>query len=487
MHFFLTEQFLNTVTRTQMANDSLKSRIGLLGKDILKAIKGSDQDFTEGSIRRAIILLSIPMVLEMIMESVFAVVDIYLVLKLSAEAGAVVGITESIMTLVYAIGIGLSVATTAIVARRFGEKKPDQAAVSAVHAIYAGIVASFIISVPGFLYSKEILGLMGASEGMVQNGHGYTFIMMSGNVVIMLLFIINAIFRSSGDAAISMRILLIANLINLVLDPLLIFGVGPFPELGIQGAAIATNIGRGLAVLYQLYLLFFKEQRVVIKLMHLKFKITEFLQLIKLSLGGIGQSIIATSSWIVLFRILAEFGSIVLAGYTVAIRIIIFILLPSWGLSNAAATLVGQNLGAKKPERAEKSVWMAAYANMFFLGGFSILFIIFPNFFVGILSDDPEVVKTSAIALRIISFGFIAYGMGMVMIQSFNGAGDTTTPTKINFFAFWLIEIPLAYLFAMHTGLADRGVYFAIIASETFMTIWGIVLFKKGNWKLMKV
>ncbi len=470
-----------------MSYNSTISRIKSVGKDIFNSIKGTNQDFTEGSIRRAIILLSVPMVLEMVMESIFAVVDIYLVLKISPEAGAVVGITESIMTLVYAIGIGLSVATTAIVARRFGEKKPEKASVSAIHAIYAGIAASFLISIPGFLYSKEILALMGASHQMIKDGYQYTLIMMSGNVVIMLLFIINAIFRSSGDAAISMRILLIANLINLVLDPLLIFGIGPFPELGIMGAAIATNIGRGVAVIYQLYLLFFKEQRVVVRLRHLAFKLNEFLRLIKLSLGGIGQSIIATSSWIILFRILAEFGSIVLAGYTVAIRIIIFILLPSWGLSNAAATLVGQNLGANKPERAEKSVWIAAYANMLFLGGFSILFIIFPRFFVGILSDDINVINTGAIALRIISFGFIAYGMGMVMIQSFNGAGDTTTPTKINFFAFWLLEIPLAYLLAMHTDFNDKGVYYAIIASETFMTIWGIILFRKGKWKLMKV
>ncbi len=470
-----------------MSNNSKISRIKSVGKDILNSIKGTEQDYTEGSIKRAILLLSVPMVLEMIMESVFAVVDIYLVLKISPEAGAVVGITESIMTLVYAIGIGLSVATTAIVARRFGEKKPEKASISAAHAIYAGIAASFIISIPGFLFSKEILGLMGATTKMIEDGYQYTLIMMSGNVVIMLLFIINAIFRSSGDAAISMRILLIANLINLILDPLLIFGIGPFPELGIMGAAIATNTGRGIAVIYQLYLLFYKEQRVVVRLRHLTFKLNEFLRLIKLSLRGIGQSIIATSSWIVLFRILAEFGSIVLAGYTVAIRIIIFILLPSWGLSNAAATLVGQNLGANKPERAEKSVWIAAYANMIFLGGFSILFIIFPRFFVGILSDDISVINTGAIALRIISFGFIAYGMGMVMIQSFNGAGDTTTPTKINFFAFWLIEIPLAYLFAIHTGLDDKGVYYAIIASETFMTIWGIILFRKGKWKLKKV
>ena len=470
-----------------MTENSKTSRIKSISKDILNSIKGTEQDFTKGSIKQAILLLSVPMVLEMVMESVFAVVDIYLVLKISPEAGAVVGITESIMTLVYAIGIGLSVATTAIVARRFGEKKPEKASISAAHALYAGIAASFIISIPGFLYSKEILGLMGATPSMIEDGYQYTQIMMSGNVVIMLLFIINAIFRSSGDAAISMRILLIANLINLILDPLLIFGIGPFPELGIMGAAIATNTGRGIAVIYQLYILFFKAQRVVVKLKHLTFKLNEFLRLIKLSLGGIGQSIIATSSWIVLFRILAEFGSIVLAGYTVAIRIIIFILLPSWGLSNAAATLVGQNLGANKPDRAEKSVWIAAYANMIFLGGFSILFIIFPRFFVGILSDDITVINTGAIALRIISFGFIAYGMGMVMIQSFNGAGDTTTPTKINFFAFWLIEIPLAYLFAIHTGLDEKGVYYAIIASETFMTIWGIILFRKGMWKLKKI
>lgn len=470
-----------------MSDDSKISRIKSLSKDILKAIKGTDQDYTEGSLKHAILLLSIPMVLEMIMESVFAVVDIFFVSKLGADAVSTVGITESIMTLVYAISIGLSVATTAIVARRIGEKKPEEASISAVHAIYAGIAASFIISVPGFLFSKEILNLMGASHEMTKDGYQYTLIMLSGNVVIMLLFIINAIFRSSGDAAVSMRVLWIANLINIILDPLLIFGIGPFPELGIMGAAIATNIGRGTAVLYQLSILFFGNKRIKIKLRHLKFKILELIRLVKLSLGGIGQSLIATSSWIGLVRIIAEFGSNALAGYTIAIRIILFILLPSWGLSNAAATLVGQNLGAKKPERAEKSVWIAGYSNMIFLGGLGIFFIIFPTFFVDILSDDIEVINKGAIALRIISFGFLSYGMGMVMIQSFNGAGDTTTPTKINFFAFWLLEIPLAYFFAMHTSLDDKGVYFAIIIAETFMTIWSIILFKKGKWKLKKV
>ncbi|MBN1251416.1 MAG: MATE family efflux transporter [Bacteroidales bacterium] len=464
-----------------------KEKIKNLLKDILDSIKGTEQNYTEGNIKKALLLLSIPMVLEMIMESVFAVVDIAFVSRLGADAISTVGITESIMTLVYAIGIGLSVATTAIVSRRIGEKKAKKASISAVHAIYAGIAASFIISIPGFFYSKEILNLMGASVEMIHGGYEYTLIMLSGNIVIMLLFIINAVFRSSGDAAISMKVLALANLINIVLDPLFIFGYGPFPELGIMGAAVATNIGRSIAVMYQFYILFVGNQRIKIKLVHLKFKFKELYKIVKLSFGGIAQSIIATSSWIGLFRILAEFGSNVLAGYTLAIRIIIFVLLPSWGLSNAAETLVGQNLGAKKPERAESSVWIAALANMIFLSVLSLFFIIFPDFFLGLLSSDTEIIKHGTVALRIVSIGFISYALGMVIIQSFNGAGDTNTPTLINLLAFWFIEIPLAYFLALNTNLDEKGVYFAILISETFMTIFSIILFKRGKWKHVKV
>ena len=470
-----------------MLRNSRIFRIKSLSRDVLNAIKGTEQDYTKGSIRKAIVLLSIPMVLEMLMESVFAVVDIYFVSKLGSDAISIVGITESIMTLVYAIGIGLSVATTAIVARRIGEKKPKQAAVSSVHAIYTGIAASFIISIPGFFFSKEILNLMGASIDMINEGYQYTLIMLSGNVVIMLLFIINAVFRSSGDAALSMKILAVANLINIILDPLLIFGIGPFPELGIMGAAVATNIGRGIAVVFQIYILFFGSQRIKIHLSNLKFILKELVRIVKLSIGGIGQSIIATSSWIGLFRILAEFGSNVLAGYTIAIRIIIFVILPSYGISNAAATLVGQNLGAKKTERAEKSVWIAAYTNVVLLTIIGLLFIVFPDFFIALLSSDIEVIKTASVALRIISIGFISYGFGMVMINAFNGAGDTITPTIINLFAFWLLEIPLAYFLAINTNFNERGVYIAIIISETFMTIVGIIIFRKGKWKLREV
>ena len=458
-----------------------------LSKDVFNAIKGTEQDYTKGSIRKSIVLLSIPMVIEMLMESIFAIVDIFFVAKLGANAISTVGITESIMTLVYAIGIGLSVATTAIVARRIGEKKYKEAAISSVHAIYAGIAASFLISIPGFFYSKEVLNLMGASVNMVNEGYQYTQIMLSGNVIIMLLFIINAVFRSSGNAALSMKILIIANLINIVLDPLLIFGIAPFPELGVMGAAIATNIGRGIAVIFQIYLLFFGKQRIRIHLSNLKFKLIELFRIIKLSIGGIGQSVIATSSWIGLFRILAEFGNNVLAGYTIAIRIIVFIILPSYGISNAAATLVGQNLGAKKPNRAEKSVWIAAYSNVILLTILSLFFIAFPSFFVGLLTKDVETIKPGAVALRIISIGFISYGFGMVIINAFNGAGDTTTPTIINLFVFWLLEIPLAYLLAISFNFNENGVYFAIIISETLMTIIGVIIFRKGKWKLREV
>lgn len=470
-------------------NKQLIPRAISLINDIIDSIKGTEKDYTEGRISKAILLLSIPMVLEMVLESVFAVVDIAVVAQLGAEAVAAVGITESLMTLVYAVGIGLSTATTAIVARRIGEKSPDKAATSSVQAIIIAICASFVFSIPGYFAGAEILKLMGASKDAISQGKDYTIIMLTGNVVIMLLFVMNAIFRSSGDAAISMRVLLVANGINIILDPCLVFGWGPFPELGVKGAAVATNIGRGVAVLLQFYYLIFGKKRVKIKLNHIKIKINEALQIIKLSLGGIGQMLIATSSWIFLMRILADYSSDVVAGYTLAIRIVIFALLPSWGLSNAAATMVGQNLGAHKPERAERSVWLAGYANMIFLGILSIIMIWIPETFVKLLADDPEsnMVLYGTQALRTVSYGFLAYALGMVMIQSFNGAGDTTTPTVMNFFAFWLIEIPLAYFLSKFTSLEYKGVFYAIIIGETILTIVGVIVFKRGKWKLRKV
>ena len=462
-------------------------RLKSLWINIKEAIGGSDRDFTSDSIGKALLILSIPMVLEMIMESIFAVVDIFFVSRLGADAVATVGITESCMTIVYAIGMGLSTATTAMVARRIGEKRAGKAGAIAFQAIISGLVVSILIAIPGVIYAKDFLLLMGASKEMAEAGYMFPAIMFGGNAVIMLLFIINAVFRSSGDAAISMRVLIVANLINMVLDPLLIFGIGPFPELGLKGAAVATTTGRGIAVCYQFYLLFKGHKRIRLELDHLKIKLKVMVQLFKLAAGGILQNIIATSSWIALYRIIAVLGSEVMAGYTISIRIVVFVLLPSWGLSNAASTLVGQNLGAKQPERAERTVWITAYANMILLGLVGIVLIIFPEAFIRLFINDPNVISNGAVSLRIISIGFVSYAMGMVMTQAFNGSGDTVTPTRINFFCFWLFEIPLAYLLAIVFDLKIYGISIAIVAAETALTLTAWYFFRKGKWKTVKV
>jgi putative MATE family efflux protein len=462
-------------------------KIRILWRDIRESISGTERDYTKGSLRKAILLLAIPMVLEMALESVFAVMDIYFVSRLGADAVATVGLTESLMTLVYAIGIGFSMATTAIVARRIGEKNKKGAAIAASQSIIVGVFISLFLAVPGFFLAKDLLRVMGASEAIIGSGFSYTSIMISGNIVIMLLFIINAIFRSAGDAAISMRVLWFANICNIILDPCLIFGLGPFPELGIKGAAIATVIGRGLAVIYQFYILFSGKGRINLSLKSFGIRTDIIKKLLKLSYGGIGQYIIATSSWIGLMRILAVFGSEVLAGYTIAIRIVIFSLLPSWGLANAAATLVGQNLGANKPERAEKSVWTTAFINMGFLAIFAIIFIAQPEFFIRLFIDDPLVIGYGIQALQVISFGYLFYAFGMVMPQAFNGAGDTTTPTIINLVSFWMIELPVAYLLANILGFEEKGVFYSIVIAESVMACMGIWLFKRGKWKLKKV
>ena len=470
-----------------MIPGKLHLRLKSLWSDIRESVQGTEQDFTTGRISRAILLLSIPMVLEMVMESVFALVDIFFVSRLGPGAVVTVGITESLPTIIYALAVGFSVGTTALISRRIGEKNREGAAVGAVQAILAGIMMAVVIGITGAVFSKDFLRLMGATPDIVESGYMYTRIMMGGNIVIMLLFIINAVFRSAGDAAISMRVLWIANIINIILDPCLIFGWGPFPELGIKGAAVATNIGRGLAVVYQLYLLFRGRGRVRILRKHLRFNFNVMVKLVRLSLGGIGQNIIATSSWIGMVRIIAVFGSNVLAGYTIAIRIIIFAMLPAWGLGNAAATLVGQNLGANKPERAERSVWLAGYSNMIFLGLIALFLIINPAFFIKLFIDNEQVIKSGATCLRIVSYGFLFYGMGMIVIQALNGAGDTMTPTKINFFCFWLLEIPLAYLLAITTGMQEKGVYISIVISGSVMTLAGLYFFRLGKWKLKKV
>ena len=462
-------------------------RLRSIFKDISEAISGTEQDFTEGKLSRAILLLSIPAVLEMVMESVFVIVDIYFVSKLGANAVATVGITESMVTIIYAIAIGLGTATTSIVSRRIGEKNPDAASVAAFQAILTCMVVSILIGLPGALFSKKLLGLMGASKPIVDSMSGYTRIMLGGNMVIMMLFIINAIFRSAGDAAIAMKVLWIGNIINIILDPCLIFGLGPFPHMGVTGAAVATNIGRGTAVLVQFYLLFFGRKRIRLSIKHLLVDFKIMVKLLKLSFGSIGQNLIGTTSWIALVRILSIFGSEVVAGYTIAIRIIGFTLLPSWGISNAASTLVGQNLGAKKPDRAERAVWVTGWINMILLSMIGLVLVLFPETFIRFFITNENVIKSGVPGLRIISIGFIAYGLGMVLVNSFNGAGDTSTPLKINIFAFWLVEIPLAWLLAIKAGFKEEGVFIAIVVAESLMTLIAWLVFRRGKWKLKEV
>ena len=456
-------------------------------KNVAESISGSEQDFTQGKLSRAILLLSIPAVLEMVMESIFVIADIYFVSKLGANAVATVGITESMITIIYAIAIGLGTATTSMVSRRIGEKNPDAASLVAFQAILTGIIVSIIIGLPGALFAKKFLGLMGASKPIIDNMSGYTRIMLGGNIVIMMLFIINAIFRSAGDAAVAMKVLWIGNIINIVLDPCLIFGLGPFPRLGVTGAAIATNIGRGTAVLVQFYLLFYGKKRIRLSINHLAINFRIMVKLLKLSFGSIGQNLISTSSWIALVRILSVFGSEVVAGYTIAIRIIGFTLLPSWGISNAASTLVGQNLGAKKPDRAEKAVWVTGWMNMILLGIIGLILVLFPETFIRLFINNENVIKSGVLGLRIISIGFIAYGLGMVLVNSFNGAGDTSTPLKINILAFWFIEIPLAWLLAIKEGFNEEGVFISIVVAESLMTIIAWIVFRRGKWKLKEV
>lgn len=464
-----------------------KNRIHRLWQDLKEAIAGSEQDFTQGPISRAIFLLSIPMALEMMMESVFAIADIFFVSRLGAEAVATVGITESLITIVYAVAIGFSTAASSVVSRRIGEKNHEGASVAAFQAILAAMVMSALIAIPGAMYAKNILAFMGASPTIVNEMSGFATIMIGGNVVIMLLFVINGIFRSAGDAAISMRVLWLANILNIILDPLLIFGIGPFPAMGVQGAAIATTTGRGIAVCYQLFLLFHGKRRVKLAWQHLRFDKKVMATLIRLALGSTGQHLIVTSSWILLVRVIAFFGSIVVAGYTIALRILIFAMLPSWGISNAASTLVGQNLGAQQPGRAMRSVWITGWTNSIVLGLIGIILVVWPGPFIRLFVDDPQVVHSGIIALRMISLGSIAYGLGMVLVNALNGAGDTLTPLKINVFCYWLLEIPLAYWLAIHAGLGETGVYWAIVIAETTMTLAAFWYFRKGGWILKKV
>jgi putative MATE family efflux protein len=410
-------------------------------------------------------------------------VDVFWVGRVSANAVATVGLTESLMLLIFAIGMGLSLSTTAMVARRIGEKDPEDAAVAGVQAIIIGLAISVLLGIPALIFAPDLLHLMGASPEIVATGSGYARIALGGSGVVLLLFLNNAIFRGAGDAAIAMRLLWVSNIINLILDPCLIFGWGPFPRLGVTGAALATFIGRGIGVLYQFYRLMKGTERIRILRRQVRLNLDVILRLLRVSLAGIFQFMIAQSSWIGLVRIVSIFGASALAGYTIAIRIVIFAILPSWGLSNAAATLVGQNLGAKQPERAETSVWRTGFYNMIFLGCVGIAFILLALQIVHIFSRDPAVVPLAVSALRIVSTGNIGYAYAMVMLQAFNGAGDTVTPTIVNFFGFWVFEIPLAYWLAIHQGMHSNGVYWSIVIAEGSIAVASIILFKQGRWK----
>jgi putative MATE family efflux protein len=462
---------------------SFKKTISLLRE----AVRGSEQDFTEGNIGRAIVLLSVPMILEMMMESLFGIVNVFYVARLGADSIATVGLTESMLTIVFGIAIGLSMATTATVARRTGERDQAGAAVAAVQAIMIGVLISLPLAVAGVAFAPALLKLMGAEAGVVRAGSGYASIILGGNVCIMLLFLINAIFRGVGDAAVSMRSLWIANLVNIILDPCFIFGLGPFPELGVTGSAIATTIGRSTGVVYQLWILLSGRSRVSVRRKHLRLDVPVMLKLLRVSVGGMFQFLVATASWLGLTRIIAAFGSQALAGYTLSLRILIFAMLPSWGMSNAAATLVGQNLGAGKPYRAERSVLLAGLSNVVFLTLVALTFIAFTERIIGIFTTDASVVAYAVSGLRIISYGFVFYGYGMVMVQAFNGAGDTFTPTLINLGCYWLFQIPLAYTLAITFNFGASGVFMAIPIAETLLTILAIIFFRRGSWKAQKV
>jgi len=468
--------------RQSIAPQPYNRRARGLWQSVREALSGSHQDYTTGNLNRAILLLAIPMVLEMVLESLFAVVDVFWVGRLGANAVATVGITESMLALVFAIGLGVSMSTGAMVARRIGEKDPDDAAIAGVQAIVLGLAISLAIGIPAGIFAPQLLQLMGASPAIVSSGSGYTRIALGGCGAIIMLFLNNAIFRGAGDAAIAMRLLWVSNIINLFLDPCLIFGLGPFPHMGVTGAALATFTGRSIGVLYQFYRLLKGSERIRILTRHLRLNLPVMVRLLRVSIPGMLQFAISNASWIGLVRIISLFGSAAVAGYTVAIRIVVFFILPAWGLSNAAATLVGQNLGARKPERAAQAVWRTGLYNMIFLGTIGIFFFIFATPIVSLFVDDPAVVSIATMALRTISCGNIAYAYGMVMLQAYNGAGDTLTPTIVNFFGFWVLELPLAWVLATWLHLQSEGAFLSIVVAQAAIAIAGIVLFRQGRW-----
>jgi putative MATE family efflux protein len=454
-----------------------------LWRELRDAVRGTGADYTRIPLRRAVFLLAVPMVLELVLESTFAVVDIWFVARLGASAVATVGLTETFLFLLYAIGIGLAMAVTAVVARRTGEGDREAAALSAVQAIWLALLVSLPFAVIGIVWARELLQLMGADAWTLTHGVRYLQWMLGSNVVILLLFVCNAVFRGAGDAAVAMRVLWVANGINIVLDPILIFGFGPVPAMGVEGAAIATVIGRGVGVAMQLWILLRGSPHIRLAATQLGLEAAALWHIVRTSLGGIGQMIVAMTAWIFLMRILAAVGSDAVAGATIAIRLMMFTLMPAWGMSNAAATLVGQNLGAGEPGRAEASVWRIGWYNMAYTVLVSVVFFAFPRQLMGLFTAEPGVVAIGAEWLRILSYSYFVYGWWMVSVQAFNGAGDTVTPTKINLVFFWLIQIPLAWLLALQFDLQATGVFWAVFVSETSVGLFTLWLFSRGRWK----
>jgi putative MATE family efflux protein len=463
------------------------SRLAQLWADLKLAAKGTRHDYTKGPIGRAIFLLAVPMVLEMIMESIFAIVDIFWVAKLGASAVATVALTESMMAIVYTLAFGLAIGTTATVARRVGEKDPDGAANAAVQAIALGLVVSLSLGALGAIYAPDLLRLMGAGPDVLATGTGFARVMLGGSASVFMLFVINAAFRGAGDAAVAMRVLFFANLLNIVLGPLFIFGPGPFPEMGVAGAAVATTIGRTAGVLFAASRLWRGAGHIAVHRQHLSVRLSAMINITRLCAVGTLQILLTTTAWIGLIRILATFGSVVVAGFGIAMRIVIFALLPAFGLSNAAATMVGQSLGANDPARAERSVWTASRYNLVFLGALGAVFVALAPWIVAAFTSEPDVAHVATLGLRIIGLGFPLYAFGMVMTQSFNGAGDTWTPTWINVFVFWLFEIPLAWFLSNHTTLGYRGGFVAITVAYCALALVSAFLFRQGKWKAMRV
>ena len=454
---------------------------------VSESLSDNDTDFTVGPVGRALGLLAIPMMLEMAMEAVFAVVDIAFVSRLGTNAIAAVGITEALITVLYAVAIGLGMGVTAMVSRRIGAKDSHGAAQVTGQAIWVGAMLAIAIGIPGVCYAAELLQMMGASEAVVAEGKGFTAILLGGSASILYLFLLNAALRGAGDAPVALRSLTLANVLNIVLDPCLIFGLGPFPELGVTGAAVATTIGRGIGVLYLASYLIGSRGRLKFNPRHLAVVPALITRMIRISVGGVGQFLIATASWIAIMRIVALYGSAPIAAYTIALRLIEFALLPAWGLGNAAATLVGQNLGASQPDRAERSVWQAARYNAIFMTVLGICLIAFAGQIVGWFSSDADILRYGVSCLRILGVGYPVYAVGMIIIQALNGAGDTRTPSILNFICFWLIQIPLAYWLATSVGLGPDGVFLSIVVAETVLTIIGVLVFRHGSWQQQQV